>query len=418
MKTYRWIFLVLVAGAFAGCQKDSEPELIGDWKRAETAFPTSGRSNAASFVIGNMGYVVGGNNGYPNVLRNEVFEYDHIYDVWNEKKEFPGIARQQAVGFAIPDKNDPLRGKGYVGTGWAWTGEGKEREMRTLKDFYQYDPDNNEWIEVAPLPVVWKEVKGKERRGAIAFTLQDNSSGKWYAYVGCGYVDIPETDRENSKYMREYLNDFWRFDPEKTTPNPDGGVWIGEWEHVINKGEKRLGASVFVIDNKAYICNGTNGSGIVTDFWRFDPNADQDEYKWIYNRKDEHGNLIQRPMRDANPDEDYDDDYGSLARSFGVAYMVNVNQAIGGTPDLRGHIVGGTAGTGYANWEYNHREDLWVQRTRFFNRSAPAQTRQGMISFSFPNTGRAFVGLGNTGGDYKEDLWEFIPMIEDNIYEN
>jgi hypothetical protein len=123
-------------------------------------------------------------------------------------------------------------------------------------------------------------------------------------------------------------------------------------------------------------------------------------------------------MANSNPDEDYCDDYAALARQFGVAFVVNVNQKIGGAPDLRGHIVGGTAGMGYTNWEYDHKEDLWVQRTRFYNHIAAAQTRQGMISFSFPNTGRAFVGLGSSGSQYHEDLWEFIPMIEDNVYED
>jgi len=411
MKTYRWIFLVLVAGIFVGCQKDSEPELIGDWTRNTTSiFPGSARSHAASFVIGNMGYVVGGNNGVTSVLRNEAYEFDHEQGDWKRMKDFQGRARYQAVGFAI-------NGKGYVGTGYGWVGEGKERELQALRDFYQFDPNiidtdgvRGVWVEVAPLPEKWGGQEGaKVRRAAIAFSLQDNESKKWYGYVGTGFTDVPD---------KEYLMDFWRFDSEGTTINPDDpdNPWIGRWEPVNGyRGNKRHGAAVFVIDNKAYICSGGNPTNL-NDFWRFDPNASDPTLKWIYNRPDERGIIITRPMSDANPDEDYDDDYGTLPRKFGVAYVVDVNQKIGGAPDLRGHIVGGEAGYGYTNWEYNHKEDLWVQRTRFYNHLDASQSRAGMISFSFPNTGRTFVGLGTSGAQYYEDIWEFIPMIEDNVY--
>jgi len=374
MNTYKWFFLMLVAGIVAGCQKDSEAELVGDWQSRAT-FEGSGRSHCATFVIGNKGYVVGGTNG-TSVLRNEVYEYDHIANAWkSDLRPFPGIARQQAVGFS-------LNGKGYVGTGWGWIGSGKEAELQTLRDFWKYDPTNDAWIEVAPLP---KEAK--IRRGAIAFSLQVNN--KWYGFVGCGYTDVPD---------KEYLLDFWQFNPDGTTVDDNGDSWEGAWTKVYGySGKKRLGAAVFVLDNKAYICNGENPSSVF-EFLRFDPNASESE-KWIK----------LRTMADANKDEDYDDDYGTLARAFGVAYVVNVDG------QLRGHIVGGNK-NGSANWEYDHREDLWVQRTSFINNQSNKSSREGMISFSFPETGRAFVGLGRATPAYNDDLWEFIPLIDDDVY--
>ena len=60
-------------------------------------------------------------------------------------------------------------------------------------------------------------------------------------------------------------------------------------------GQKRQGATAFVIDGKAYVCGGQNNNSDVSDFWRFDPSA---ATPWTQ-------------LRDiANTsDDDYDDDY-------------------------------------------------------------------------------------------------------------
>jgi len=401
MKAYRWIFLILVTGFFAGCNKDSEPELVGDWQR-RAVFPRSERSHAAYFVIGNKGYVIGGYNG-TTTLRREVFEFDHTggsgQGIWTQKRNFPqeAIARQQAVGFAFRHMNG--KDYGYVGTGYGYVG----KDWITLKDFWRYDKDNDSWEQVAPLPDEYEGVEGLPRQGAIAFSLQDKSNNKWYGYIGCGYKDDPE---------REDLTDFWRFDPEGETPKTeeekletnDDKPWIGKWTPVFGYGgSKRTGASVFVIDNKAYICNGKRFvSNVYTnDFWRFDPNETDPDRVWIGSPK------ALRTMANVNRDEDYDDDYGTLGRAFGVAYVVPVH----GRNDFRGHIVGGNN----SNWEYDHFEDLWVQRTYFFNNQTKF-AREGMISFSFPETGRAFVGLGKTSSAYYDEIWEFIPLIDDETY--
>ena len=160
-----------------------------------------------------------------------------------------------------------------------------------------------------------------------------------------------------------------------------------------------------MVDNKAYVCVGEEPT-LITDFWRFDPNAPE-KTQWTKLRQ----------MSNANPDEDYDDDYATLARAYGVSYVVDVDGK------LRGHIVGGKAGSsGHTNWEYDHTPedqggDLWVRRTSFYNNSFN-ETREGMISFSFPITGRAFAGMGKRGATYLDDMWEFIPLIDDNIYKD
>jgi len=122
-------------------------------------------------------------------------------------------------------------------------------------------------------------------------------------------------------------------------------------------------------------------------------------------------------MANANPDEDYDDDYGGLARSFGVAYVAQV----GG--ELRGHIVGGRNSTNYQNWEYDHNEDLWTQRTKFINNAGTTSSREGMVAFSFPETQRAYIGMGKASGSTSttsiyDDMWEFVPLEDDYTYDD
>ena len=382
MRTYKWFCLVFVAAVLLSCKGTSEEELMGDWQK-RAGYPWNGLAYASTFVIGDKGYVVGGYNGN-NALRREVYVFDHTagagadnYGEWTALNLLPSEipARYQAVGFSV-------NGKGYMGTGWAFIGTD---DVTTLKDFWQYDPNTDTWMEVAPLPE-----NAHKRRGAIAFSLTD-TNGKEWGYVGCGYTDDPD---------RAYLSDFWRFDPDGTT---DG--LPGSWTPVTGyRGDKRLGAIVFVIGNKAYICCGERPANVI-DFWVFDGT------NWEKRRQ----------MANTNPDEDFDDDYGGLARSFGVGYVVEVPEQ-GGV--LRGHIVGAKT-NGSSNWEYNHTPeneggDLWVQRTSFYNNQSGKTpgNREGLISFSFPSSGRAFVGLGRSGSLFYDDLWEFKPLIEDYVYDD
>ena len=74
-----------------------------------------------------------------------------------EKASFPGSPRFNAVGLAIS-------GRGYIGMG---TDGGYQ------KDFYEYNPATDTWLQKASLP-------GSERRSCVAFTIGG------YGYVGTG----------------------------------------------------------------------------------------------------------------------------------------------------------------------------------------------------------------------------------------
>jgi len=201
------------------CSDDDDDDLVGKWYRVSD-FDGLARGHAASFTIGNKGYLFGGYNG--KIRLSDLWEYDMNLDFWTQKADLPGTARNSAVAFAINNK-------GYMGTGYDGAGY--------LKDFWEYDPSRNEWIQKTDFP-------GSARYEAVAFSV----SGK--GYIGCGYDD-------------NYLKDFYSFNPLSNS-----------WEQIVSiGGSKRRAATSFVIDDVAYVCCGHNNGEYIYDFWKYEANT-------------------------------------------------------------------------------------------------------------------------------------------------
>ena len=96
-------------------------------------------------------------------------------------------------------------------------------------------------------------------------------------------------------------------------------------------------------------------------------------------------------------DDDYDDDYTSIARSYGATFVIN---------GLGYLTCGENGGSGMTTcWEYNPAKDLWTERSPF-----EAGTRSEAIGFSLNN--RGFVLTGKSGTYQYDDMWEFFPRDE------
>ena len=96
-------------------------------------------------------------------------------------------------------------------------------------------------------------------------------------------------------------------------------------------------------------------------------------------------------------EDDYDDDYSSIARSYGVAFVMN---------GLAYFTCGENGGSGMTScWEYNPSSDLWTERSSF-----EAGTRSEAVGFSLNN--RGFVLTGKSGTYQYDDMWEFFPRDE------
>jgi N-acetylneuraminic acid mutarotase len=224
MKPVSFALLLVLALLIPACDSSTETEVtLGDWIKV-TPFKGRPRSGAASFVINNVAYVGLGYDGDEYMTDFYAFSQEDGY--WVSVPSFPGTPRERCVSFSID-------GKGYVGLGY-----NREEDQEELGDWWMYDPETNEWTQLA-------EFGGTARYNAVGFSI--GSKG----YVGTGY------DGDN------YNSDFWEYDPSND-----------EWTEIRSyPGEKIEEGIGFVLNGKGYICAGRNNGLFNTDFWEFDPSA-------------------------------------------------------------------------------------------------------------------------------------------------
>lgn len=227
MNKKNWLSLIIVCAialtSFNSCSKDKNDDTTPDNGPVEwfqrAAFNESPRNGAASFVINNVGYVVGGYVKNKGVV-NDATSFDGLN--WSRIESFPGTARQMAVGFAINET-------GYIGLGSTGTED--------LKDFYKYDAKANTWTKIADFP-------GTARYGAVAFTLGNAA----YVCFGAATTD-------------DKFNDIYKYDPATNK-------WTELPTPLVNK---KAFAFSFVIGDKAYVGGGlANSSNLPADFYSFD----------------------------------------------------------------------------------------------------------------------------------------------------
>lgn len=338
MNRLLWMLVALLS--LAACTEDTE-YTAGVWYR-RSDFDGVARMDASGFTIGNKGYLCGGYRGSRKERLKDMWEYDIDNDWWTQCNPMPdeATARNAATGFAVGEK-------GYIATGY------DANTQTYLKDCWEYDPATNQWTRM-------DDIKDGERMYALSFGIGQ------YGYLGTGYND-------------NYLKDFYRFDPSVAPGS--GSQWT-----LINGfgGQKRQGGLSFVIDNVAYICGGENNNADVTDFWCFDP-SQSTPWKQLRDIKD-------------SSDDDYDDDYISIARSYASAFVI----------DGRGYIaLGQTAGeslrTNY--WIYDPTTDLWEGEDLT---SFEGSSRVKAVCFS---TGkRGIIATGGSGSStFYDDAWELSP---------
>jgi len=160
------------------------------------------------------------------------WEYDPTNNTWIQKLDFPGTARIGAVAFVV-------NGKGYVGTGNDFSGNGFKR------DFYEYDANNNTWTPKADFPEDFASAAGI-------------TSGAAFAIGNYGYVGLGNTGVNNPQA-------FFRYDPGANS-----------WTARANfGGAGRIGAVGFDANGKGYFGFGYGGLSVNRkDMWEYDPTAD------------------------------------------------------------------------------------------------------------------------------------------------
>ncbi len=188
------------------------------------SFGGTPRENAVGFSIGNKGYIGTGRDGYFfSSVRKDFWEYDPATQLWTQKLDFGGTAREYATGFSIGTA-------GYIGTGL---------ELATKKDFWEFNPG-------APgSPGTWTQktdFDGSPRMSAVGFSI--GAKG----YLGTG--------RDN---LGNHVKDFWEYDPATDS-------WVAK---AAFEGTGRDGSVGFSIGEKGFIGTGRLGSGYSNDFWQY-----------------------------------------------------------------------------------------------------------------------------------------------------
>jgi len=335
---------------------DDDDDTLGVWYR-KSDFDGRSREDAAGFVIGNYGYICGGYRGKTQRER-DCWEYNIASDWWTQCADLPETAdaRNGAVGFSVGSK-------GYITNGYTVYSDDdpvNSGGSAYLSDTWEYDPATDSWTKMDDYP-------GTARRGAVSFTIGQ------YAYVGTGYA---KDDKQ--------LKDFYKFDPTQAS----GSQWT-----LLQGfgGQKREGAQAFVINDIAYLVGGINNGADVEDFWSFDPTR-SDENKWTR----------LRDIKDES-DDDYDDDYTSIMRAYGCAFVI----------DGQGFLtLGQTAGGGLRSnyWIYDPATDLWRSSETEDYDYTPFEGSSRVKAICFSTGQRGIITTGGAGStSYFDDTWELKP---------
>jgi N-acetylneuraminic acid mutarotase len=262
-------------------------ESEGYWLR-RASFPGVLRERGIAFNVDGKGYIGLGYNRYSGTILRDVWEYDPEEDTWEQKDDFLGSPRYNAVGFVIDNK-------GYVGTGYDDAGN-------INSDFYEYTPSEDSWTQIKSYP-------GDKRESAFSFVLNGKvyigggTSNSLYSTDFFEYDPITQTwtnleiKDEDDSYYDEFRAAVLRKEAVAFTLENKGYIATGigsgggltstvyeynpvtmAWtEKTAFEGASRSLAMVFVLNEKAFVGIGQNGTSRYDDVWEFRPNEEEDE---------------------------------------------------------------------------------------------------------------------------------------------
>ena len=312
-----------------------------------------------------------------------------IDDVW-ERIPFANIEvnrRHLSASFVI-------NGKAYLGSGIGIeANQMTTRDIVLFDDLFEFDPTTEAWKRLSfDNRIVFRYAAsgfaightgyicgGLDRQDQPLKTLAayNTTTGQWQVLP-----DFPGTARygatvfvinEKAYYGLGFdasanaLKDFWEFDPNQSNP----------WRKVNDFAGPSRGFPVsFVINNKAYLVTGfsTPEGGPLQDFWQYDPLVDS----WLQLK-----------------------DFPGKARGYAVGLAI----------DQKGFLGTGTNQIPSALkdfWEYAPTTDTWQRR-----KDLEGNFRYGATAFALNNKG--YIGLGTTSAfgltAEFEDWWAYIKKL-------
>jgi N-acetylneuraminic acid mutarotase len=295
---------------------------------------------------------------------------------WQQKANFAGVNRSNAVGFSIGDK-------GYIGTG---------SNSGSLNDFWEYNSETNTWTQKA-------DFAGSPRSNAVGFSIGDKG------YIGQGYGSEGK------------LGDFWEYDPSTNVWSQKASV------------EPLYNSVGFSIGNKGYIGTGSDNSGETRRFYEYDPNTN------IWTRKTDFGSYgITNAIGFSIGDKGYIglggyiDEYGNIPvyinsfweynptsetwsqiatfpsdGRFGAINFTFYDKVYVGTGEL--YVSGAPSILLKDIWEYSPATNTWTKKVDF-----KGIARRGAVGFSIGNKGYIGTGFSEVGSD--NTFWEYDPSLD------
>lgn len=374
------------------------------------------RSGAASFSIGNKGYLVAGQSSSGAYLK-DLWEFDPSSNTWTQRADFPGNGRTLGVGFSIG-------AKGYVGTGYDGT--------NNYKDFYEYDPATNSWTAKT-------DFGGAARRQAVAYVLGNKGYiATGYSGGSTNYSDVYEYDpAANTWTARNNYPGGARRAAASFTVNGKAYVGTGfgsstyykdlyEYDPTANAwtqkadfpGTGRFGAFGFGIGSKGYLGTGNDGgTNYYKDLYEYDPTANS----WTQ-KADLVGNARQRAVAllvgskgyiatGANSSTSFNDirEFDPSANSWASKVSLGGSAREGAASfsiGSKGYVATGFDGSGtyYKDlWEYDPSTNAWTQKA-----DLPGSARYFATAFSIG--GKGYLGTGNDGTSNLKDFYEYDPL--------
>lgn len=294
------------------------------WQQV-ASLPAQGRNHMAMFSIGTTGYALTGGwfNSTGTTGLKDFYKYDPSQDQWTQMTDFPGVERNYAVGIEIG-------GKGYLGFGQTYG-----PVISALNDLWEFDPATEMWTQKTSCPCL--------ERFHPAYTTVN---GK--LYVGLG-EDWPVE-----------MKDWWEYDPGTDT-----------WTQLPDfPGLERHHPMAFSIGDKAYVGFGHTQSST----WQV------------------HADLYEYDVPTSTWTQRSDIPNGSRVAGFGFSAF------------NKGYIIAGKDSThaGYLSefWEYDGPSDTWTALPSFpsLGRWAPGGF---MIGSDF------YFGTGQSSMQEENDFWKY-----------
>ena len=134
------------------------------WTEKED-FPSTVRHHPYFFGIGDFVYVGFGHHG--SDIFNDFYRYDPATDEWTEVASLPEQGRVAGTQFA------------YDGKGYILSGQGETHSNLPTGEFWEYDPDADDWTELMAHPGGGRWAPGSfEISGNIYFTCGEANTGE------------------------------------------------------------------------------------------------------------------------------------------------------------------------------------------------------------------------------------------------